>query len=38
MQRHLDDMTEMCPGAKRPCNTIVPSEDRSRASEQKEVC
>ena len=38
MQRHFDDVTEIHLGAKRPCNTIALSEDRSRASEPKEVC
>jgi len=38
MQRHFDDMTETYSGAKRPCDEIALSEDRSRASEAKETC
>jgi len=38
MQRHLDDMTEMYLGAKRPCDAIALSEDCTRASEAKEIC
>jgi hypothetical protein len=38
MQRHIDDMTEMYSGAKRPCDAIALSEDRSRASEAQEIC
>ncbi len=37
MQRHLDDMTEMYSGAKRPCDEIALSEDRSRASGTEEI-
>ncbi len=38
MTRHLDDMAETYPGAQRPCNAIAIGEDRSRASEAKEIC
>jgi hypothetical protein len=31
-------MAEMHPGAQRPCNAIAIDEDRSRASEAKEIC
>ena len=38
MNRDFSYTKEMQPGAKRPCDAIALSEDRSRASEAKEIC
>jgi hypothetical protein len=37
MNRHFSDLNEMQTGAKRPCDAIALSEDRSRASGDVEI-
>jgi hypothetical protein len=37
MQRHLDDMTPMYSGAKRPSDAIALCEDRARAPAMEEI-